>query len=55
MLQIAADSDLPRNIDKAVGGPEEAARNVLSADRQALMQREGFHDGDGHPLTVDPI
>jgi hypothetical protein len=55
VLQIAADSDLPRDVDEAVGGPEESARNVICAGRQALAQGEGFHDGDRHPLAVDRI
>jgi hypothetical protein len=38
MMQVAPDRDLPRDVDEAVGGPEESARNVICAGRQALAQ-----------------
>src|ERR1700731_3914668 len=36
VLQIAANRDLPRDVDEAVGSPEESARKVVWAGRKAL-------------------
>src|SRR5580704_5530580 len=55
MLQIAADRDLPRHVDESARRLEEAAGYPLRAGREAVAQREGFHAGDRHALTIDRI
>jgi len=55
VLKIAADGNLPGNIDEPARCPIEASGNFLRAGRQAFPQSQRFHAGNGHPLTVDRI
>src|SRR5690348_3543035 len=55
MLQIAANGNLPRNIDEGTCSPEKAAGDPLRANSQALSQGKGLHAGDRHSLAVDRI
>ena len=46
VLQIAADCDLPRNVDKRAGLAEETRCDSVRAGAEALAQDDGFDASD---------
>src|SRR5262249_16792667 len=55
VLQIAADGDLPGNVDERARPAEETPGESRRARREALAQNQRFDAGDRHALTVDGI
>jgi hypothetical protein len=55
VLQIAADGDLPGNVDERAGLAEEAPCDSLRAGAKTLAQDHRLDAGDRHSLTVDWI
>src|SRR5262249_39483374 len=55
VLQIAAHSNLPGNVDQSTCRAEKPTSDSIRTFRQALTQRQSFCASYGHPLTIDRI